>query len=323
MQTFVLILLASPSPMTDYREMLALSNPELARVDPVIRNLLVAKSIPALAQLEIPRYQQLVNKWAEAIRVWLLTAEQEFLKTPDDWKNDVNLFRLGLVHQYLEQVVGITYNEDQRNVTAIHYTNPSDLFLNGVLDTKQGTCGNMATLHFAIGWRLGWPVSLACVNSHLICRYDDGVVTHNIEATQSGYGGFKSDPDKYLMERYQLPQIAIACGSDLRALTARETLGVFMGLRARHMRDTGQYREADSDYLLARWLFPTSRRLYIDSMGSSVKQSVGMFQTGEFGSPQSLAHMLTTLYGAGPRLPRATTSNPSQGLPHGMPRRHG
>jgi len=78
------------------------------------------------------------------------------------------------------------------------------------MDTRQGTCGNMATLHVALGWRLGWPVSLACVRSHYICRYDDGGVTYNIEATQAGYGGFKSDPDEYLIEHHALPPKAIS-----------------------------------------------------------------------------------------------------------------
>jgi hypothetical protein len=37
--------------------------------------------------------------------------------------------------------VGIVYNEDQRTATEVYYANPSDLFLNGVTDTRQGNCG--------------------------------------------------------------------------------------------------------------------------------------------------------------------------------------
>jgi hypothetical protein len=155
----------------------------------------------------------------------------------------------------------------------------------------------MATLYVAIGWRLGWPVSLACVKSHLICRYDDGRVTHNIEATQAGYGGYKSDPDEYLIERYGLPPIAVACGSDLRALKAREALGLFVGFRGRHMRDTGQYDEAQRDYLLARWLFPNSRQLYIDAMALAMPQGERLFEPDEVGSPQSLGEVLAERYG--------------------------
>jgi hypothetical protein len=282
--------------MTDYREMLPLDNPALARVDPLVRNLLVARSIPALANLDVPRYQATADGWAEGVRSWLPRADQEFHKSPEYWKNDINFFRLGVVHQYLEREVGVEYIEEQRQSTRILYTNPSDLFLNGVMDTKRGTCGNMAALHVAIGWRLGWPVSLACVGSHFLCRYDDGKVTHNIEATQSGHGGFKSDPDEYLIEHYGLPPVAVACGSDLRALSPREMLGMFVGLRARHMRDTGRWHEAQQDYLLARWLFPNSRRLYIDGMCLAIGHGNTLFVPGEVGSPHSLTDMLVERY---------------------------
>jgi Transglutaminase-like superfamily len=210
--------------VTDYRQLLACSDAELARTDPLVMNLLVAKSIPSLADLDISRYERLADQWAEDVRRRLPSAEKVFRQTPQDWKNDVNFFRLGVLCSYLEHEAGIAYNEDQRTATAVYYTDPSDLFLNGVMDTRRGTCGNMAALHVAIGRRLGWPVSLAWVRSHYICRYDDGQVTHNIEATQAGYGGFKSDPDAYLIEHHELPPKAISSGSDLRAVNPREML---------------------------------------------------------------------------------------------------
>jgi len=286
--------------VTDYRKLLACSDAELARVDPLVMNLLVAKSIPSLADLDIPRYQRQADQWAEDIRRRLPGAEKVYRRTPQNWKNDVNFFRLGVLCGYLEHEAGIAYNEDQRTATAVYYTDPSDLFLNGVMDTRRGTCGNMAALHVAIGRRLGWPVSLACVRSHFICRYDDGQVTHNIEATQAGYGGFKSDPDAYLIEHYELPPRAISSGSDLRAVNLREMLGIFVGFRGRHMRDTGRWDEAERDYLLARHLFPANRKLYLDATGVAVERSVRLFEPGELGSPQSLADWVNTQY----RVPR-------------------
>ncbi len=283
--------------MTDYRQLLACAEEQLACTDPVQMNLLVAKSIPSLADLDIPRYQQLADRWAEDVRQRLPAAEQVFRRTPGEWKNDVNFFRLGVLCGYLEYEAGIAYNEDQRDGGPIFYTDPSDLFLNGVMDTRRGTCGNMAALHVAIGWRLGWPVSLACVKSHFVCRYDDGRVTHNIEATQAGYGGFKSDPDDYLIQRYGLPAVAVRSGSDLRALKPREMLGVFIGLRGRYLRDTSRWEEAEADYLLARWLFPNSRRLYIDGMALAVPRGAALFEPGELGSPQDLAGAIMEQYG--------------------------
>ena len=282
--------------MTDYRQLLACSDAELARVDPLVMNLLVAKSIPSLADLDLSHYASLANQWAEDIRRRLPNAERVFWKTPQNWKNDVNFFRLGVLCGYLDQEVGIAYIEDQKYATSISYTDPSDLFLNGVMDTRRGTCGNMAALHVALGWRLGWPVSLACVRSHYICRYDDGAVTHNVEATQAGYGGFKSDPDQYLIDHYELPPKAITSGSDLRAVTPRELLGIFLGLRGRHMRDTARADEAERDYLLARYLFPSNRKLYMSATVSAVEHSARLFEPGEEGSPQSLADFLTSRF---------------------------
>ena len=99
------------------------------------------------------------------------------------------------------------------------------------------------------------------------------------------------------MKEYNLPRIAVACGSDLRAVSPREMLGVFVGFRARHMRDTGRWQEAQSDYLMARWLFPNSRRLYIDSMTLTVRYGDFLFDAGEVGSAQSLAEDIVAEYG--------------------------
>ena len=83
--------------MTDYRQLLACSDDELARVDPLVMNLLVAKSIPSLADLDIARYQKMADQWADNIRTRLPRAERIFQKTPGDWKNDVRFLRLAVL----------------------------------------------------------------------------------------------------------------------------------------------------------------------------------------------------------------------------------
>jgi hypothetical protein len=137
---------------------------------------------------------------------------------------------------------------------------------------------------------------LACVQSHFICRYDDGKVTHNIEATQAGFGCFKSDPDDFLIERYWLTPKAISTGSDLRAVNPREMLGIFVGLRGRHMKDIGNLEEADKDYSLARHLFPTSRRLYFDAMDVAMRRGELLFDPYEGGGPLALAGRVRAKY---------------------------
>lgn len=45
-------------------QLLAMEPSELAAVDPLVMNLIVAKGIPALAHIEIRCYQDIVNGWA-------------------------------------------------------------------------------------------------------------------------------------------------------------------------------------------------------------------------------------------------------------------
>jgi hypothetical protein len=284
-------------------DLAVMSDEQLAAVDPLAMNLIVAKGIPSLADVDIRHYQDIVDGWVlDLNRRCLPRWEPFFYQSPQDWENDIRYFRLGMVCQYLDLEVGIQYNQHQRDASRILYTNPSDIFLNGLLDTREGTCGNLAALHVAMGWRMGWPVSLACVNSHYILRFDDGNTSYNIEATQAGHGGFKSDPDDYLIREKKLPPIAITSGSDLRAVRPREMLGIFVSLRARHVQDVGksQNREelilaSECDWLLARQLFPTNRAIYKHQMVISAMRGDHLFHEGESGHPNTFSLLLNEI----------------------------
>jgi hypothetical protein len=282
--------------MGTWGSLLALSNQALAEVDPLVMNLLVAQDIPQLQSLDIGRYVDIVDEWTRDLAQQIPAHESEFWKSPQDWGHDHALFKLGLISWYLDLVLGMAYREDQRELTSIKYTNPSDLFLNGLIDTLRGTCGNMAALYVAIAWRLGWPVSLACVGHHLYARYDDGQVMHNIEATNTGKGGFSTPPDQFYIEKYSLPKKAIQCGSDLKSLTPREMLGMFIGLRARHYDNTDARGDAEREYLIARSLFPNNRILYRGQMNLSVQLSIDRFEMQEEGAPESLLEWLQWFY---------------------------
>jgi hypothetical protein len=143
---------------------------------------------------------------------------------------------------------------------------------------------------------MGWPVSLACVNSHFIVRYDDGETVHNIEATMTGRGGFGSDTDEEIIRKRRLPDVAVTCGSDLRALRPREMLGVFIEQRARHVRDVGLSQKnnaivlsSEGDWLLARQLFPTNRLIYKEQMVASSRRGYTLFDPNESGHPNTYA----------------------------------
>jgi hypothetical protein len=291
-------------------QFLALTNEELGEVDPVVMNLLVAKGIPSLADLNIGDYVRVVDEWAADLLARMPVLEVEFRQTPKKWRHDLDFFRLGVVCWYMEVILGICFREDQRNVKGISYTNPSDLFLNGVIDTRRGTCGNIAVLNVVLGRRIGLPVSLACVGSHYICRYDDGKKKFNIETTETGRRGFSSQTDEYVLNWQKIPAKAKACGSDLRPVTPREMLGLFLGLRARHLENTLRMAEAEPDYLLARYLFPGSRYLYIAQNQVSVQRSAFLFEPGEKGHPIELASWLRQVVSLAPWARKSQQSLP-------------
>jgi hypothetical protein len=280
---------------------LSLSNEELGKVDPVVLNLVVAKGIPALAELDIGHYVRIADDWANDLKAHMPSLEVQFSQTPQYWKNDIDFFRLGLVCWYVDKILGIAYREDQRNATQIVYADPTDLFLNGVMDTGRGTCGNLSLLNVVLGRRIGLPVSLACVGSHFLCRFDNGIKTINIETTDTGRGGFASDPDECILNRFNLPLKAKECGSDLRAVTPREMLGLFLGLRARHLENTNRLTESEPDYLLARYLFPQNRCMYIAQNHISVQCSMDLFEQHEKGHPMELACWLQDVVRIAPR----------------------
>ena len=86
---------------------------------------------------------------------------------------------------------------------------------------------------------------------------------HLNEQTSTHAGTFASDSDADYVKRFDLPPRAIECGSDLRRLSAREMLAVFVSNRARHYGDIGSWEKADVDYSLCRALFPNYRRGFI------------------------------------------------------------
>jgi len=144
------------------------------------------------------------------------------------------------------------------------------------------------------------PVSLACAGTHFLCRFDDGSKTINIEATETGRGGFSSQTDEYVRAKHKVPAKALDCGSDLRAVSAREMLGLFLGFRARHFENTRRVAEAEADYLLARHLFPRNRMLYVAQSRLSVQCSVNRFESDEAGHPNGAAEWMVELVRAAP-----------------------
>jgi len=97
-------------------------------------------------------------------------------------------------------------------------------FLNGILDTKKGTCYIMPILYAAIAQRVGYPIRLVRAPDHLFVRYvDPSFDRQNIEVTSGG----QWFPDESYVERFKVSRAGLRSGAYMRPLSNRELVAHF------------------------------------------------------------------------------------------------
>jgi hypothetical protein len=277
-------------------ELLALPDKELDKIDVLEMSIAVAREVKGFEHLDYNYYNQLIDSWTQQFLMWLPTVEQEYYQDPPRWKNDINFARLGALAQWLDQAAGMHYIPEhitrQKEGLGVEYKDLRQMLVFGLIDTKEGTCATMPVLQIIMGRKCGWPVSLICVKHHYMLRYDDGKNRYNLEATDTGRGGFAIATDAEVMEEMKLSPQAVACGSDLRSLTNREIMAVFIAARARYYKDTNQMDLSDRDYSLARSQFPKWRSLNYMSISGYVWRNEQIFEPGEYGHPSEMSELI-------------------------------
>jgi len=230
-------------------ELMALTDKELGKVDPLIVNLAVARGIPEFTDLDVGRYSRILDEWAATIRFDTERHWYRFQNDPAAFNDSEAEYRICWLASDINAVFKIDYD-----LADFDAAEPTNLFLNGLIDRKLGTCVSMPMLYVALGWRLGYPIKLVSVPIHLFARWDDGETRINIEAT--GYGG--DLPDEHYEREYLASPRCKARGAELASLTARETLAMLLLSRAGYWARHGDHDCAVQDSLRANLLFPTA-----------------------------------------------------------------
>lgn len=239
-----------------------MSDAELDALDPLVMNLVVARGIPELRNLDIASLAHIVDEWAGKIESGLRSTENADRNTKL-YQHDRDLWRAGgMAVSVAGPSIGVKYTAD-----VLDPGKPEQQFLHGVIDGKQGTCATMPVLYMAIGHRLGWPIKVVVSRDHMWARWDDGRSKggkrFNLEATSASSdgheGSFNSVDDAYYAKALETPPIAIESGSDMGSLTGRQTLGVFLQARAGYWAAHGQWDSVERDLLMAASCFPENR----------------------------------------------------------------
>ncbi|MEW5816916.1 MAG: transglutaminase family protein [Spirochaetota bacterium] len=199
------LLLASPSFSATKSDVKALSELSESEID-------IGRAALVLAQEVFPE----VDIDAYSARIDGIVAEVKKLtrgsQDPD--------YRVRALNTYLYKIFGMGYDLDDPYVKDIR-----NRYINGILDTRKGSCVSMPLLYLSVAQRLGYPVYAVSVPQHCFLRYVDmGLKMQNIEAT--GGGGFS--PDEEYAATLQISKEALAHGTYLRTLTHREYLGLLI-----------------------------------------------------------------------------------------------
>ena len=132
-------------------------------------------------------------------------------------------------------------------------------FLNGYLDTKQGSCITMPMLHIVVGQRLKWPIYAVGSPKHFFCRYlERGFPESNIEATSGG--GFIPD-SSYIIDT-GIPDNALRNGVYLRTLRNKEYIGRLISINSSVYYENGNIDKAIEYLELSKNLDPTFSGAY-------------------------------------------------------------
>lgn len=191
-----------------------LSTPE-QDIDIGIAALTLAKEI--YPELDIKAYSKKIDAMVTVARL-VARGSQD----PD--------YRIRALNTYLYKHAGIKYDMPDPNADK-----QQNQYLNGILDTKMGSCVTMPLLYLSIAQRLGYPVYPVSLPWHFVLRYVDPILKmQNIETT--GGGGYVSDEE--YTEVLQISQQSIKNGAYLKTMTYREFLailvadnGVYWGMR--------------------------------------------------------------------------------------------
>ncbi len=192
----------------------------------------------------------------------------QFARRPEDFHHSRAYFRILVLLTVLQRDIGIRYNPQLVDRDDF-FTDARNLFLHGVLETKQGTCSSLPPLYLAVGRRLGYPLRLVTTAQHFFARWDEpGGERFNIECTSRGLHTY---PDEhYLTWPVPVRPEHVAPFGLLKTKTPREELAALLTVRGNCWHANGDYRQAADSYARA-WALAPQNQAYPSAYGAALQ----------------------------------------------------
>ena len=178
---------------TNIDDLVSLSAEELECVDFGRMNLICADAAFGAGQSDMPRLLRKLGEWAEVAKIAEQRYRPSFDRNPARYDNSYAKFRaVNLVLTIKEdfkcryQMSLVESGELYKVNSPAFFKNPDDAFISGLLKSRRGTCSSYAPLIVALGRRLGYPLYLKATNGHLLCYWDDGKESFNVDTNGNG-----------------------------------------------------------------------------------------------------------------------------------------
>jgi hypothetical protein len=248
--------------MLDWKQLVHLSDAELASHDLAEINLACAVDLPGTHKVDVGLCRNRLDYWSGTVRRHTERCLPQYWRKRYAYRNSEAYFRTLNLITVLQRDLGIRY--DPAKIPDDASFCPEDTFVHGVIQTQVGTCASLPVVYVAVGRRLGYPLTLVQTlgkaAGHFFARWDDPRGERfNIEASNKG---LSTPPDDYYRDgRYlSTPELEKRCCT-LKSLTPREELGAFLKQRGDHWKVLGNYRKAVESFAWAHGVAPHNEGL--------------------------------------------------------------
>lgn len=270
--------------MLRWKELVCLTDADLALHDIAMVNLACAVGLPDARSLDIDSCCRTIRQWSALTARYTAHQSNQFGKNPMNFENSWAYFKILCMITFLQRHLGVRYNPAKIPVDARLDT--ADTFVHGIIQGAGGTCASIPVLYVSVGRRLGYPLKLvkakAVRATHCFARWDEpGQPSFNIEATNQGLSCF---PDQeYRTGAYELTPEHELAGQFLQSMTPRAELAAFLMNRAHCWLDFNNYRNAVESFAWACCLAPRNG-FYINTLKTTMNRWLRDLQASQPGA---------------------------------------
>jgi hypothetical protein len=234
-------------------ELLALKPEQLEGTDIALMSLLCAEGLPGAEDLNVRGCLATLDQWAQHAKREIDRNYHRFREDPAYYYHSEAFYKMLMLAVVVYEDFGIRYNPkwiappSEMRGNDHFFADSRDILIHGMIGPQRmGTCSSMPVLYIALGRRLGYPLKLVTTKQHLFMRWDSRTERFNMDAT--GKGLDKYDDEYYKKWPFPITEQEIKEQDYLKALSSREELSVFLGIRGACLTEAGRLAEATASF---------------------------------------------------------------------------